>query len=225
MAPPTKAQRTRDALLMHAIRRFAAVGYQATSVADICRQAGMSSTAAYPYFRSKEDLFAAAVDTDAAGLINDALDDVVAGDFDLDWPALFARLLGAIDNHPLARRVLAGEEGRGAERLLVLPAEAEVRRGLTSALARLQAESKVRRDIDPATMAIGLETLIVTVLIATLQTGGAPDLERTQGVLAVFDAAVRAEARPAKRERPAKAPAPTHASVSRSNAPRTRRRA
>ena len=47
-------------------------GYRATSVTDIARDANLSSTAAYVYFPNKEALFIAAVDEDAAGVVNAA---------------------------------------------------------------------------------------------------------------------------------------------------------
>ncbi len=209
-SPPSKGERTRRTLLGLAVARFAAVGYQATAVADICREAGMSTTAAYAYFPNKEDLFAEAVDADVDDLIHEALEDVLAGDFDGDWSTLFLRLLGAVESHPLARRVLAGDEGKGVERLLVLPAEAALRAGLAAALRQRQTSGEVRADIDPDVIAIGLETLLITVLIATLQTGGVADPERAAGILAVFEAAIHApigtgtfpEAPRSKRSRP-----------------------
>ena len=57
--------------------RFAREGYRGTSVADVCRDAGLSTTASYPYFANKEALFVAAVDEDVAGLIDDAVSLVV----------------------------------------------------------------------------------------------------------------------------------------------------
>jgi AcrR family transcriptional regulator len=190
VAENSRGEQTRQKLLAQAIERFAAVGFQAASVAEICRMVGMSSTATYPYFASKEDLFAAAIDADAEGLIHDALGDVIAGEFTGDWIGIFTRLLGALDQHPLARRVLAGDEGRGAERLLVLPAEAALRQGLTAALANGQTNDTIRTDVDPETIATGLETLVIALLIATLQTGGAAHPERLNGVIAVLDAAI-----------------------------------
>jgi AcrR family transcriptional regulator len=50
---PTKGDRTRHALLLAAITRFAREGYRGTSVADVCRDAGLSTTASYPYFANK----------------------------------------------------------------------------------------------------------------------------------------------------------------------------
>src|SRR5579863_4636128 len=69
----TKGDRTRQALLDAAVVRFAREGYRGTSVADVCRDAGLSTTASYPYFANKEALFIAAVDEDVAGLIADAV--------------------------------------------------------------------------------------------------------------------------------------------------------
>ena len=60
--PTTKGDRTRQALLDAAIVRFAREGYRGTSVADVCRDAGLSTTASYPYFANKEAIFVAAVD-------------------------------------------------------------------------------------------------------------------------------------------------------------------
>ena len=192
MTTTDKGQRSRATLLELAIERFATLGYQATSLADICRAAGMSTTAVYAYFPNKEALFAAAIDADADGLIRDALGDVLAGEFSGDWATVLGNLLVALDSHPLARRVLAGEEGKSADRLLVLPAEAALRRGLADALAEGQRRGDIRDDVDAQQLAIGLETLVVSLLIAVLQTGGVADDERTAGVLAVLDAAIHA---------------------------------
>src|ERR1700728_4612199 len=69
----TKGDRTRQALLKAAVVRFAREGFRGTSVADVCRDAGLSTTASYPYFANKEAIFVAAVDEDVAGLIDDAV--------------------------------------------------------------------------------------------------------------------------------------------------------
>ncbi|MGP0031402.1 MAG: TetR/AcrR family transcriptional regulator, partial [Acidimicrobiales bacterium] len=70
---PSKGDRTRQSLIAAGIVRFAREGYRGTSVADVCRDAGLSSTASYPYFASKEALFVAAVDEDVAQLIGEAV--------------------------------------------------------------------------------------------------------------------------------------------------------
>jgi len=187
---PGKGVRTRQAVLEEAISQFAAVGRRGTSVSSIARQAGLTPSAVYVYFPSKQALFEAAVDADAAGLIADALPELVAGAFDGNFGRVFARLLASLPAHPLARRVLAGEEGTGVERLAQLPAELRLHEGLTTALRRGQREGTVRGDIDPELCAIGLESIVVALLIAILQTGGDSDPRSSAGVLAVLSAAI-----------------------------------
>jgi AcrR family transcriptional regulator len=188
---PTKGTRTRQAVLEVAIAQFAAGGRRGTSVPGIARQLGLTSSAVYAYFPSKQTLFEAAVDADAAGLIADALPEILAGSFDGDFATVFARLLGALPAHPLARRVLAGEEGTGAERLVQLPSEQRLHSGLTQVILRGQADGTMRGNVDARLLAIGFETIVVALIIAILQTGGAPtDHTTSLGVITVLDAAL-----------------------------------
>jgi len=188
---PGKGARTRQALLDEAIVQFATVGRRGASVASIAREAGLTPSAAYVYFSSKQALFEAAVDADAAGLMADALPELISGTFDGNFGRVFSRLLRALPAHPLARRILAGEEGTGTERLNLLPAEARLHAGLTRALRRGQAEATVRRDIDPETFAVGVEAIVIALIIAILQTGGEADPRSSAGVLAVLEASIR----------------------------------
>jgi AcrR family transcriptional regulator len=50
-------------ILSAAARRFARDGFHATSMADIISESGLSAGAVYRYFRSKEELIAAAAET------------------------------------------------------------------------------------------------------------------------------------------------------------------
>jgi AcrR family transcriptional regulator len=186
----TKGERTRRALLDAAIGRFARDGYRSTSVADVARDAGLSPTGAYAYFPNKEALFIAAVDEDAAGEIGEALTTVLEGQFTGDWVQLIATLLEALDRHPLARRVLAGLEPEFTVRLLGIGALEQLRKGLAEVLATDQLAGLVRPDIDPVPMAGGLVTIVLSLLIAALQTGA--DTTGTIGaeVLAVLEAAI-----------------------------------
>src|ERR1700751_2940505 len=70
---PTKGEQTRRAILEAAVARFGRDGYRATSVADIARDANVGGTVAYAYFPNKEALFLAAVDEDAAAVIEEGL--------------------------------------------------------------------------------------------------------------------------------------------------------
>ena len=73
----TKGAQTRQAILGAAITRFGRDGYRSTSVADIARDASVGSTLAYAYFPNKEALFLAAVDEDAAAVINEGLSTIL----------------------------------------------------------------------------------------------------------------------------------------------------
>ncbi|MHB1923678.1 MAG: TetR/AcrR family transcriptional regulator [Acidimicrobiales bacterium] len=186
----TKGERTRRALLDGAIRRFAADGFRGTSVSGIARDAGLTPAAAYAYFEGKEGLFAAAVDADAAGLIGKALGPVLNGTFDTEWQSLIGALVAGMDDHPLARRVLAGREPEHTERLLGIPALADLQAGIVQRLLSGQAVGEVRSDIDPELIASGLVTTIMSVLIAVLQTGIPADSARADGVAALLGAAL-----------------------------------
>ena len=194
MANPalSKGERTRQALLEGAIKRFAADGFRATSLADIARAANVTPAAAYAYFANKEALFTEAVDTDAAGLIEDAVMPLLAAGFHNDWAKLARALTDGLADHPLARRLLAGLEPEFTERMLDLPALAQLRNGLALVLAAGQEVGEVRADIDPTTIAMGLEMTVLALLIAGLQTGIAPDSDRMASVMAVLEAAVSA---------------------------------
>ena len=186
----TKGERTRARLLEVAVRRFATDGYRRTSVAAVAEEAGVTAAAVYAYFPGKEGLFEAAVDADAAALLSEAsadLDDqdLVAGDL-----ALVVALLAGLEHHRLARRVLAGQEPDVIDRLLAIPALLELRQRLAEAIAAGQATGRVRSDIDPKIVAVGLETLTLALLMARLKVSQGGE-ERRQGIEAVIAAVLR----------------------------------
>jgi AcrR family transcriptional regulator len=189
--PLGKGARTRQALLEGAIRRFAADGYRGTSVSDVARDAGLTPAAVYAYFDGKEDLFVAAVDADAAGLIHGAVDPILTGTFDGEWAFLITALVAGLDDHPLARRLLSGREPEHTVRMLGIPALAHLRHAIAERLRAGQEVGEVRADIDPVLTAWGLETTVMAILIAALQTGVPADGERAAGVVALLDAALR----------------------------------
>jgi AcrR family transcriptional regulator len=182
----TKGERTRARLLEVAIRRFAVDGFRRTSVAAVAEDAGVTAAAVYAYFAGKEGLFEAAVDADAAALISEASEgiddqDLVSGELRL-LPALVAGL----EHHRLARRVLAGQEPEVIDRLLSIPALLQLRRRLTEAIAAGQDAGRVRSDIDPKAVAVGLETVTLALLMARLKVSAEYGDERLRGVEVIF---------------------------------------
>jgi AcrR family transcriptional regulator len=187
----TKGARTRQALLDSAVRRFAANGYRGTSVSEVARDVGLTPAAVYAYFGGKEELFTAAVDADAAALIEGALSPVLSGTFDLEWAGLIGALLQRLPRHPLARRLLSGLEPEHTVRMLEIPALAELRKGIAERLRAGQASGEVRRDIDPVRAASGLESVVMAILIAVMQTGVPAEGERAAGIIELLQAALR----------------------------------
>jgi AcrR family transcriptional regulator len=170
--PTTKGDRTRQALLDAAVVRFAREGYRGTSVADVCRDAGLSTTASYPYYANKEALFVAAVDEDVAGLIDDAVS-LFLVDIEPDqWGGrMMAALLAHLQEHPLAERILRGLEPEFTMRLLHIPALQELRKAVTELITAEQMEGRVRADIEAGETASGMVVIVISLLMASVQTG------------------------------------------------------
>jgi len=187
----TKGERTRRRLLELAVRRFADDGYRATSVSAIAREAGISQAAVYAYFANKEALFEAAVDLDAAELIAGARAEL---DEDLPLvellPGLLVHLRLGVDHHRLARRVLAGQEPEVIHRLADLPALQDITAELADMLREARARGEIETTVDPDTLAVGVETVVLSLLMSAVQVPGEAD-SRVPGILAVFQTLFR----------------------------------
>ncbi len=187
----TKGERTRRRLLEIAIERFGERGYRATSVSEIARSGGLTQAAVYAYFDSKETLFDAAVDADAAAAINEVGATAASSDVNQLVPMLLILLLGSIDHHPLVRRVVSGQEPDALARLVNLPALADLTRTIADRVRAAQAEGEVRADIDATMFADGAEAIILSLLMSVTQVGASTEARRQLGVLSIFDAVLR----------------------------------
>jgi len=191
MPAETKGAQTRRAVLAAAIARFGRDGHRATSVADIARDAGVGNTVPYAYFANKEALFLAALDEDAAGVIREGLSSVLDDGDVQDWQqALLSTLLDAVGRHPLARRMLAGLEPEITERVLEIPALAELRVACAERLRAQQLVGRVRQDIDPVSIANGIVAMNLSLLMSVVQVGGGAASTYADDVAAVFRAAI-----------------------------------
>ncbi len=187
----SKGARTRRAILDAAITRFGRDGYRATSVADIARDAGVGGTVAYAYFPNTDALFLAAVDEDATAVIEEGLSGVFTELNVQDWrQTLVLTLVGALDMHPLARRLLAGLEPEVTDRVLEIPALADLRARCAEQLRAEQVHGAVRADIDPTTMANGIVAIVLSLLMSVVQIGGDAASRYASDVAAVFEAAI-----------------------------------
>ncbi len=187
-----KGEETRKLVLAAAIERFGREGYRATSVADVARDAGVGGTVPYAYFPNKEALFLAAIDEDAAGVIEEGLTSVL-GDEELEaWRrALLVTLVTAVEGHPLARRLLAGLEPEVTERVLEIPALAELRKACGERLRAEQLAGTVRHDIDASAMGNGLVAITLSLLMSVVQLGVGAAATYADDVVGVFEAALR----------------------------------
>lgn len=189
----TKGAQTRRAVLDAAIARFGRQGFRATSVADIARDAGVGGTVPYAYFPGKEALFLAAVDEDAAALIEEVLPTALSESIP-DWPQqLIAAVLTALDRRPLAHRILAGLEPEVTARVLEIPALAELRKTAAEQLRTDQASGRVRSDIDPVATARGVVTIILSLIMSVTQIGPEAAVRYGADIAHVLRAAVVAD--------------------------------
>lgn len=187
----TKGAQTRQAILRAAIRRFAREGFRATSVADIARDAGVSGTLAFNYFPNKEALFLAAVDEDASGLIQLAVDHIHEFVGMHDWRAtLLLTLVDAVDDHPLAKRLLGGLEPEVTARVLEIPALEELRKVVGERIRSEQLADFVRNDVDPVELGSGLVSIFLSLLMSVVQLGRDTIVPYAPGVVAVIEAAL-----------------------------------
>jgi AcrR family transcriptional regulator len=187
----SKGAQTRQAILDAAIVRFGREGYRATSVADIARDTGVGGTVAYAYFADKEALFLAALDEDAAAVIEEGLTTAFGDPALLEWrETLLFTLVGAVQNHPLARRLLAGLEPEVTPRVLDIPALNELRAACAERLRSEQATGAVRADIDPVTIGNGIVAIMLSLLMSVVQLGPDAAGPYASDVSAVFEAAL-----------------------------------
>ena len=188
---PTKGEQTRRAVLEAAVVRFGRDGFRATSVADVARDAGVGGTVPYAYFANKEALFLAALDDDAAAVMEEGLVRLASEDRPPQWrEQLVLTLIDALDRHPLARRVLAGLEPEVTDRVQDIPAMLELRKAVVEQLRADQAAGLVRTDVDAEAVGNGAVTIILTVLMSVLQFGRSGVDQYGADVMAVFAAAL-----------------------------------
>ena len=187
--PATKGERTRRRLLELAIERFGTKGFRATSVSEIARAAELTQAAAY--FDNKEALFRAAVDADASGLIEHVTDQVRDLPVNQLIPSVIVHAVLALEEHPLAKRILSGAEPDEIPRLIDLPALSQLAGMLSEALADGQTRGEVRADLDPAVLGPGLESLIMGLLFSAVLSAGDAQPRHVLGVVEAFDLMIR----------------------------------
>ena len=168
----------REGLLAVAVQLFNEQGYDATSVADLARRLGLTKSALYHHFASKEELLAVALEAALGGLeavldepgaregaASDRLRFVLTGATDVlvaQLPAV-TLLLRVRGNSPVEQAAL--------ERRRVFDHR------VTALVAAAQAEGSVRDDVDAAVAARLLFGMINSV-VEWYRPGGSVDGDR-----------------------------------------------
>jgi len=187
----SKGEQSRALILKSAIELFGESGYRATSVTDIARHAGVSGTLAYAYFDNKEALFLAALDHDAAELIEEGVQTLLETVGDDTWRTdLIATLVVATDQHPLARRLLAGLEPGVTERVADLQALADLRTRVADRIRADQAAGLARTDVDADVLGSGIVSIMMSLLITVMQLGRTVGTSNLPDVMSVLSAAL-----------------------------------
>jgi TetR/AcrR family transcriptional regulator len=187
-----KGAATRRKILAAATEAFGRDGYRSTSVARIARTADVGDTITYAYFDNKEALFLAALDDDAAAVIEEAMSSILGTGPGLEWQEqLVFTLVDAIERHPLAKRVMAGLEPHVTNRVLDLPAMAQLRKVVADRIRAEQAAGTIRDDIDPVSVGYGAVTIWIALMLSVIQFGRDGVALHGAEVLSVFDAAFR----------------------------------
>ena len=98
--------------------------------------------------------------------------------------------MAAVEQHPLARRLLAGLEPDVTDRVLEIPALAELRKACGERIRTEQLAGAVRSDIDPTVIGNGIVSIMLSVLMSVVQVGSSAALAYGADVAAVFQAAL-----------------------------------
>lgn len=192
----TKGERTRDRIVERAIEQFGTHGFRATSLAAVARHVGITAAAIYPYFSTKEQLFVAAAEVDLDRLVGEA--ESAAAGSSTPWLEFVHALVGALDRHPLAVRILTEGPRELTDELLALGPLRRIGERLRADLAVAQGAGVVRADVDAGLLATALETVVLALLTAVHTNGLGTQPERRAAIAALFLAATMPPRAPAE---------------------------
>lgn len=165
----------REGLLAVAVQLFNEQGYDATSVADLARRLGLTKSALYHHFSSKEELLAVALDA-ALGALEAVLDQPGAREGAASDRLRFV-LTGATDvlvTQLPAVTLLLRVRGNGPVEQAALERRRVFDHRITDLVAAAQAEGSVRDDVDAAVAARLLFGMINSV-VEWYRPGGSVD--------------------------------------------------
>lgn len=205
--PRDLADPTRSRLLEAAVRVFAREGYAGTKVLDIIREAGLSTSAVYCRFRSKEDLLREAVVSrskrsgHAVPGESERVADLIARGADLRSDPLSDEEAVRLEAYVTARR-----EPQVAE--AIADAREERRRAVQPLVDAALVDGTVDPGVDPEAVLFLVQTLHLGLLVQRAAGVGGPDPagwdELMGRIVASFGRGPSAEKQPQKQPRPPK---------------------
>jgi AcrR family transcriptional regulator len=166
-----KGRNTRDQIIDAAVSHFSDTDSDRTSLTDIARAVPTSTATVHRYF-DRQTLFAAAVERQTDQFVA-VLGHVLSGD---ETTADALNHVGAVlpalaADFPLVARLLAGKDPAPAAAVLELPAFDALRQRVADRVRYDQMTGTLRADIDAATVAAGVVTVIISHLVRRLATG------------------------------------------------------
>lgn len=222
-------QQVRDRIVTAALRVFSDKGYHGSTIADVCRESGLSVGAIYTYFSSKEALFRQSCDLIAARGLNELAERVVTATTTSERMTIaIALYIETIDDYAgapgqvsLVQAWAEADREPGVREMLAARRERLVGAGqflLHQGIA--SGELPAWLDVDAVTR--GFLALLDGLLLQRIEAGGAyrpSDLQQRAGamlelMLAAAGAtrpSLRATANAARAPKPAEAPKPARA--------------
>ena len=195
----TKGERTRERLLRAAVDRFGNSGYKSTSVSQLSRDAGLTPAAAYAYFEDKETFWTAAIRADL-----DALRLEVVGSVTRSERPIVDSMIALVDGlqrHALARRVMVEGSPHDLQLVLGHPLFAATTKAVAVGLHARQAAGTLPPTADPEQLAVGLETVIFSLVLSVVRAGMESAPERIEAVVAMLQSAMGGPPTPNERRR------------------------
>jgi AcrR family transcriptional regulator len=168
----------RAQVLAVAVELFNEQGYDATSVADLAQRLGLTKSALYHHFDSKEQLLALALDEALSGLEGLLDDPAIAGAAPADRLAgvLRGAVLVLVDRLPYVTLLLRVRGNSDVERAALERRRAFDHR-VTQLVAEAQSAGSVRSDVDGAVVT-RLVFGMVNSIVEWYRPGGAIDRDR-----------------------------------------------
>lgn len=174
----------RDQILEIAVQVFIEQGYDATSVASLAMRLGLSKSALYHHFASKEEVLEVALE-EALGGLEGVLEDAGEGSArDRLEHALHGAVLVLVDKLPYVTLLLRVRGNSDVERA-ALDRRRAFDRQVTALVRAAQTEGSVRSDVDPSVATRLLFGMVNSIVEWYRPSGGEGGAELASDVLAV----------------------------------------